>query len=36
WRHFWAWFGLGVPALLAFLLIFWLMIAKPSSLPGLG
>ena len=36
WRHFWAWFALGVPALLAFLLIFWLMIAKPSSLPGMG
>ncbi|MDB5777658.1 MAG: putative rane protein [Polaromonas sp.] len=36
WRHFWAWVALGVPALLAFLAIFWLMIAKPATLPGLG
>ena len=30
WRYFGAWFGLGVPALLAFLAVFWLMVAKPS------
>ncbi|MDQ3060518.1 MAG: DUF2269 domain-containing protein [Pseudomonadota bacterium] len=34
WRHFLAWVALGVPALLAFLAIFWLMIAKPGTLPG--
>jgi len=33
WRHFAAWAALGVPALLAFLAIFWLMIAKPAVLP---
>lgn len=30
WRCFWWWVGLGVPALAAFLIIFWLMVAKPS------
>ncbi|MDB5870258.1 MAG: putative rane protein [Polaromonas sp.] len=34
WRYFAAWAALGVPALLAFLAIFWLMIAKPASLPA--
>lgn len=29
WRCFYTWVGLGVPALLAFLAIFWLMVAKP-------
>lgn len=29
WRCFRWWVALGVPALLAFLLIFWLMVAKP-------
>lgn len=30
WRYFRWWFALGVPALAAFLVIFWLMVAKPS------
>lgn len=30
WRCFWAWVALGVPALLAFLAVFWLMVAKPA------
>lgn len=30
WRAFRAWVALGVPALLAFLAIFWLMVAKPA------
>ncbi|TWO72878.1 DUF2269 domain-containing protein [Caenimonas sedimenti] len=30
WRFFKAWVVLGIPALLAFLAIFWLMIAKPG------
>lgn len=30
WRLFTAWVLLGVPALAAFLLIFWLMVTKPS------
>lgn len=34
WRYFWAWVGLGVPALLAFLAIFWLMVAKPATWPA--
>jgi uncharacterized membrane protein len=29
WRYFRAWVALGVPALAAFLAIFWLMVAKP-------
>lgn len=29
WRCFYWWVALGIPALLAFLLIFWLMVAKP-------
>ena len=31
WRYFTAWVVLGVPALFAFLAIFWLMIAKPAG-----
>lgn len=30
WVYFWWWFVLGVPALAAFLAVFWLMVAKPS------
>ncbi len=30
WRYFRWWVGLGFPALLAFLAIFWLMLAKPG------
>lgn len=30
WRYFKAWVVLGIPALLAFLAIFWLMVAKPA------
>ncbi len=30
WRCFTAWFLLGIPALCAFLAIFWLMVAKPA------
>lgn len=30
WRLFRWWIGLGVPALLAFLAVFWLMVAKPA------
>ena len=30
WRYFGWWFALGVPALLAFLAVFWLMVAKPG------
>lgn len=30
WRAFRAWVALGVPALFAFLAIFWLMVAKPG------
>lgn len=30
WRWFRWWFALGIPALLAFLAIFWLMVAKPA------
>lgn len=36
WRYFLAWVALGVPAFLAFLAIFWLMVAKPVHLLGLG
>ena len=28
WRCFWRWVALGIPALFAFLAIFWLMVAK--------
>lgn len=31
WRAFRAWVALGVPALFAFLAIFWLMVAKPVA-----
>jgi uncharacterized membrane protein len=30
WRYFRCWFALGVPALFAFLAVFWLMVAKPA------
>ena len=30
WRYFWLWFAIGVPALVLFLGIFWLMVAKPA------
>ena len=30
WRHFGLWVALGVPALAAFLAIFWLMVFKPQ------
>lgn len=30
WRLFGVWVALGVPALIAFLVIFWLMVAKPA------
>ena len=30
WKPFRWWFALGVPALISFLVIFWLMIAKPA------
>ena len=30
WRFFWLWVALGVPALVLFLAIFWLMVAKPA------
>lgn len=33
WRYFRWWFALGVPALFSFLAIFYLMIAKPTTLP---
>jgi uncharacterized membrane protein len=29
WRYFKIWFALGVPAFGAFVVIFWLMVAKP-------
>jgi uncharacterized membrane protein len=29
WRYFRTWVALGVPAFLAFVIIFWLMVAKP-------
>lgn len=29
WRYFRIWVGLGVPAFFAFVIIFWLMVAKP-------
>jgi uncharacterized membrane protein len=32
WHYFRWWFALGVPALLSFLAIFYLMIAKPATL----
>lgn len=30
WRYFWTWVALGVPAFLAFVVIFYLMVAKPA------
>ena len=35
WQSFFLWVALGVPAFLAFLAIFWLMVAKPAGLPAL-
>lgn len=32
WIFFWWWFALGIPALAAFLAIFWLMVAKPVAI----
>jgi len=29
WRYFFTWGGLGVPAFIAFVFIFWFMVAKP-------
>ncbi|WP_254637095.1 DUF2269 family protein [Achromobacter sp. GbtcB20] len=29
WRYFKTWVALGVPAFIAFVVIFWLMVAKP-------
>lgn len=29
WRHFWSWVALGVPAFIAFVIVFYLMVAKP-------
>lgn len=30
WRYFWTWVALGVPAFFAFVLVFYLMVAKPA------
>ena len=30
WRYFRIWVTLGVPAFIAFVVIFWLMVAKPA------
>lgn len=30
WRYFWTWVALGVPAFIAFLIVFYLMAAKPA------
>lgn len=30
WRYFKVWVALGIPAFLAFLAVFWLMVAKPA------
>lgn len=32
WRYFTGWFILGIPAFLSFLIIFYLMVAKPADL----
>lgn len=29
WRYFWTWVALGVPAFFAFVMVFYLMVAKP-------
>jgi uncharacterized membrane protein len=29
WRYFFTWAALGVPAFIAFVFIFWFMVAKP-------
>lgn len=29
WRYFWIWVALGIPAFIAFVVIFYLMVAKP-------
>jgi len=30
WRYFWIWVALGIPAFFAFVIVFYLMVAKPS------
>ncbi len=30
WRYFWTWVALGVPAFFAFVMVFYLMVAKPA------
>jgi len=30
WRYFWTWVALGIPAFIAFVVVFYLMVAKPS------
>lgn len=30
WRYFWSWVALGVPAFIAFVVVFYLMVAKPA------
>ena len=30
WRYFWTWVALGVPAFFAFVMVFYLMVAKPT------
>jgi len=30
WRYFWSWVALGVPAFIAFVTVFYLMVAKPT------
>jgi uncharacterized membrane protein len=30
WRYFWSWVALGIPAFFAFVIVFYLMVAKPS------
>jgi uncharacterized membrane protein len=29
WRFFWLWFALGIPAFIALVIVFYLMVAKP-------
>ena len=29
WRYFWLWFALGIPAFIALVIVFYLMVAKP-------
>jgi uncharacterized membrane protein len=30
WRYFWAWVALGVPAFFAFVMVYYLMVTKPT------